>query len=396
MQRTLEILIVVATIGAAVACNRAGHTPAARAAAALAVDTASVVVTDVPDRLEAGGVVLAPETALLSSRIMAAVASVRVRAGDRVRRGDVLVTLDGRDLADQARRAHAAASAAEKSVLQARSEETAAAAEHRLSMQWHARITALHARSSATAQERDEAEARLAAATARLAGAQASIERAAADLDAARAAAGGASTTASFASIHAPFDGLVTERLIDPGNLASPGTPLVRLDAAGTRQVAARVDEARVRFIQVGQAVDVLTEGTDTTSGAEAVVGTVVEIARTVDVDQRAFTVKVSLPAGEQARTGTFARLRFNGPSRPVLVIPLNAVRRHGQVTTVFVAQDGLARLRLIQAGERWAGGLVALAGLDAGETVITAAPAELFDGAPIAARRVDSTGVRP
>ena len=98
---------------------------------------------------------------------------------------------------------------------------------------WQARIETLHARNSATDQERDEAQARLSAAAARLAGTQAGIEGADAHLASARAAVAVATATEAFTTVRAPFDGLVTERLIDPGNLAAPGTPLIRLSGSG-------------------------------------------------------------------------------------------------------------------------------------------------------------------
>ena len=81
--------------------------------------------------------------------------------------------------------------------------------------------------------------------------------------------------------------------------------------------------------------------------------GVVSEVARAVDVDQRAFTVKVALPLTVTARTGTFARVFFPGAPRRLLRVPATAVRRHGQVASVFVVQEGVARLRLVQVGTR-------------------------------------------
>ena len=139
-----------------------------------------MAAVDTSERLEAGGVVAALETAALSSRMVATIADVRVKAGDRVRAGDVLVTLDARDVTEHTGQARAGAVAAEKALAQARTEQTTAEAEHRLAVAWQKRIATLHARNSATDQERDEAEARLAAAAARVSGAQAGIEQRAA------------------------------------------------------------------------------------------------------------------------------------------------------------------------------------------------------------------------
>ena len=385
MKRASAFITLTLATGALSACHGAADTRQAPARTPIAVTTARAAQADAAERLEAGGVVAAKASAVVSSRMVAPILSVRVRAGDRVRTGDVLVTLDARDVADHTRQASAAAVAAEKALAQAVSQQAAADAEHRLAVAWHSRISALHARNSATSQERDEADARLAGATARLAGAQSAIEQAEANLAAARAGAGAAATTESFSVVRAPFDGLVTERLTDPGNLAAPGTPLLRLDSSGGQHVEVRVDEARAAFIRPGDRVEVAIDRPDGEGDEDSrVEGRVIEVARAVSADQRAFTVKVGLPGTENVRTGTFARVWFRGASRRSLLIPASAVRRHGQIASVFAVEDGVARLRLIQTGDSGPGGVAVLAGLDAGEMVVTSPPPTLTDGHPV------------
>jgi RND family efflux transporter MFP subunit len=384
MNRTFKLVIPIVAAGAMAACGGTSESPE-RSTASIRVTTARAAVTQMSERLEAGGTVAASESALISSRIMAPIVGVRVSAGDRVRRGDVLVTLDARDVTDYARQARSGMDAAEHGLQQARAERAAAEADQKLAQAWHARISSLHKRNSATAQERDEAEARLASAEARLAGSEAAINAAQANLAAAKAASGAATTTESFTVIRAPFDALVTERLIDPGNLASPGTPLVRLDSIGDRRVEATVDEARVDFINVGDRVEIIIDD-NAASPRPPLVGTVSEIARAVDADRRAFRVKVTLPTGEHARSGTFARIRFNGPARQALTIPSTAVRRHGQVTSAFVVSEGIARLRLLQLGPSSGDVTEVLAGLEAGELVVTTPPPQLMDAQPVTA----------
>jgi multidrug resistance efflux pump len=336
--------------------------------------TTTAAMAGIAERLEAGGLVVAAASASVTSRILAPVLEVRVQAGDRVRAGQVLVVLDDRDLAAHARQAEAAVSAAEQGLSAAQADQEGAAADQKLAAAWHARVATLHGRNSATAQELDEAVARLAGATARIESVRARIAQASSNVAAARAASEAATTTTSFAVIRAPFDGLVTETLVDPGNLASPGTPLLRLDSSGPLRVEARVDEARMAHVRAGDRVEVLVD-------SMAVDGTVTEIARAVDADRRTFTVKASLPPGLAARTGTFARVRFRGATRQALVVPADSVRRQGQVATVFVVQDDVARLRLLQTGNEDVEGVEILAGLEAGEVVVRTPPAALMDG---------------
>jgi RND family efflux transporter MFP subunit len=387
MKRTIGIIVLTLAASGPSACGRNDQAPAAAPPQPIAVTLAPVMSVDTAERLEAGGVVAAQESAAVSSRIVATIDSVRVKAGDRVRAGDLLITLDARDAAERASQARASVSAAEKALVQARTTHGAAEAEHRLATAWHTRIAALHARDSATDHERDEAEARLSAAAARLAGAQAGIDEADAQLASMRAAVGVASVAESFAALRAPFDGLVTERLTDPGNLASPGIPLLRIESAGVRQVVVRVDEARAAYVHPGDRVNVLAEafgerpGTDT--GFE---GVVTEVARAVGADERAFTVKVTLPRTVTARTGSFARVVFGGAPRRALLVPAAAIRQHGQVASVFVVEAGVARLRLVQVGASSSRGTEVLAGLDAGESIVVSAAQPLVDGARVTA----------
>ena len=284
--------------------------------------------------------------------------------------------------------------AAQQGLTVATSEQAAAVAERKLATAWHSRIASLHERRSATTQELDEAEARLSSAVARAESASARVAQANAQLVAARAAADAATTTESFGLVKAPFDGLVTERLTDPGNLASPGMPLLRLDSTGAPHVDVRVDEARVRYVREGDRVEVRFE--EGAGASRAVEGIVTEIARAVTADERAFMVEVSLPSDHTPRTGTFARVRFRGASREALVVPATTIRRQGQLSTVFVVEDGVARLRLLQTGYEGAEGVEVLAGLNRGEVIVNAPPPELTDGRRIVAHEPVPTGARP
>jgi RND family efflux transporter MFP subunit len=385
MTRLIGIVALSLATAGVSACDRGEHPPETKAAREpITITVAPVVAIDTAERLEAGGVVAARESASISSRIVATIMAVRVKVGDRVRARDVLVTLDAPDIVERTGQARAGAVAAEKALAQARAEQRAAEAEQRVASAWQNRITALHARHSATDQERDEADARLSAAAARLAGAQAGIEGAEAQLASARAAVGVATATESFTALLAPFDGIVTERLTDPGNLAAPGVPLLRMESDGARQVLVRMDEARAAYVHPGDRVNVLIDADSRAVADSGVEGVVAEVARVIGTDQRAFAVKVNVPATVTARTGTFARVIFRGAARRVLIVPAQAIQQLGQVSSVYVVQDGVARLRLIQVGPSSPDGVEVLAGLDTGESIVTSGLAQVSDGATV------------
>lgn len=344
------------------------------AAAPLAVRVVAVADASVTDASDAGGVVQARTTATLAARVLAPVASVLVSPGDRVRAGQVLVTLDGRDVDAGARGATAAVAAATEGAAAAAADQRAARAALELARATHGRIVWLHAKRSATAQELDEAAAALAAGEARAAGAEARAQEASSGIERAAAGRDAAAATASFLRITAPFAGVVTEKLVEPGNMATPGMPLVRVEDTRAFRLDVRVDESRASRLSMGAAVEVVLDG----AGGQAVTveGAVSEISRALDADARTFLVKITLPDAAGLRSGAFGRARFPGGTRTALTVPASAVVTQGQVSTVFVVDQGVARLRLVRVR-----GTEVQAGLAAGELVIVSPPPGLADG---------------
>lgn len=364
------------------ACSERPKAPPADLGAPIAVTTAPVAMTDITDTFEAGGVVQARTTATIMARILAPVQEVRVVPGDRVRAGQVLIVLDGSDLAARARTARAAAISADQAINAAAAEKQAADAALALARATHDRIAGLNAKRSATPQELDDATAALRAAEARAAGAAAHAQAAISEVEGARSASEAAGTTESFARITAPFDGVVTEKMVESGNMAAPGTPLIRVEDTGGFRLEVRVDESRIGQIAPGAAVPVSIDS-GTGGAAMTVSGTVAEISRAVDADARAFLVKVTLPNGTGLRSGMFGRARFSAQARRALMVPAGTLVHRGQMTSVFVVEQGVARLRLVNVN-----GTEVLAGLSDGDMLIVAPPPSLTDG-----RRVSAGG---
>jgi RND family efflux transporter MFP subunit len=238
----------------------------------------------------------------------------------------------------------------------------------------------LQARRSATAQELDDATGALRAAEARAAGAAARAQAATSGVESARAASEAAGTTASFAVITAPFDGMVTDKMVEPGNMAAPGTPLVRIEDTRAFRLDVRVDESRIGRISPGAIVPVSLDSS--TGGAPTPVsGTVAEIGRAADADARAFLIKIALPETSGVRSGTFGRAHFSAQGRRVLTVPAAALAHRGQMTSVFVVENGIARVRLVNVS-----GAEVLAGLSESEVVIVGAPPTVTDGSRVVA----------
>jgi len=364
------------------ACSSSPETAPAETTS-VSVSTGVVDSRDWPSFTEAGGTLEARLTAVVSSRILAPVVAVNVRAGDRVRQGQTVVTLDAAEYRAQASRSTSSLEAARLAADAAAADVKGAEAALELARLTHDRIRRLHEQNSATTQELDQAVAGLTGAQSRLAAARAAAESASAAYAAARSAAEAGDIVATYGALTAPFDGVVVERYVDPGTMAAPGAPLVVIEDPRAFRLEVTVDATRAAGITIGAPADVRldVDGTD----APWVEGRVAEIAR-VDPELQSFAVKIDVPPSPSWRSGLFGRARFRGPSRQAVTAPASAIVRRGQLALVFtVSTDNVARLRAIRTGDELEGRVEVLAGLSSGETVVIDPPEALADGARLA-----------
>lgn len=347
--------------------------------APLAVSSVAVSTETWPLTYEATGTVRARTSAVISAKLMGYVREVKVQAGDHVREGQLLVTLDSRDLEVASRRADAAREEVRTAVPEADSAVAAAQANLDLAQVTFGRMQMLFQKTSISNQEFDEASAKLKAAQAAYGMAQARREQLNAKLAQADQEVRSTEVTRSYAEVVAPFTGLVVGRSVEPGSLPVPGAPLFTIEAEGAYRLEALVDESHLAAIRVGQPVSVSLDSVD-----HAIDARVSEVVPAVDAASRAYTVKIDLPALPALRSGVFGRATFHLGSRSLLAIPSAAVSERGQLQSVMVTDKGIARTRLITTGQKLKDRMEVLSGLSDGEKVIFPVPPGLSDGASV------------
>lgn len=335
-----------------------------------------------PSIYEATGTVRARTSAVISAKLMGYVREVKVQAGDRVRDGQLLVTLDTRDLDVSSRRAEAAREEVRSGVPEADSAVAAAKANLDLAQVTFGRMRDLFQKTSISNQEFDEASAKLKAAQAAYEMAQARRLQLNSKLAQVDQEVRATEVTRSYADVLAPFAGVVVSKSVDPGSLALPGAPLFTIEREGAYRLEASVEESRLAAIRIGQPVSVTLDGVDRTTNSR-----VSEIVPAVDAASRAYIVKIDLPALPALRSGVFGRAAFQLGRRSLLAIPAGAVTERGQLQSVLVADNGIARTRLITTGQKVNDRVEVLSGLGAGETVIFPVPQGLSDGARVEVR---------
>jgi RND family efflux transporter MFP subunit len=306
---------------------------------------------------------------------MGRIQQVLVREGDSVRAGQTLVVLDDAALRSSVEQAQAGVKAAQSA--QAAAQTSAALAASTLG-----RYKQLDAQKSVGPQELDEVSRRAEAAAANL-------EAVRAQTDAARAQENGARTMLSYTRLVAPFAGTVTARMADPGTMAAPGVPLLKVDQAGTLQLDASVDESAIGAIHKGMKVPVSIAGASSANLA----GTVAEIVPAADPSSHSFTVKIDLPASAQLRAGMYGTAMFATGTKEAIVIPHTAVVTRGSLSCAYVLDSqGIAQLRNLTLGAAQGDLVEVLSGVSAGEKLVDAPSDRDLAGKHVEA----SAGARP
>jgi RND family efflux transporter MFP subunit len=359
------------------------RTEAASKPASVPVHTVTVAAGQWPDVYEATGTVRARTAAVISSKVMAYVEQVSVQVGDRVRQGQPLIVLDSRDLESNVRRAEAGKAEVQSAIPEADNGVAAAKANLDLAQTTFKRMQELADKKSISNQEYDEASARLKAAQANYDMARAKRTQLDSKMAQVQQEVQSAMIMRGYAQIAAPFDGVVTAKSVEPGNLAAPGAPLLTIEREGNYRLEASVDESRLPSVKTGQAVEVALEALDRHLNAR-----VSEIVPSVDASSRSYTVKIDLPAVPNIRSGMFGRALFPMAGRKALAIPVQAMTERGQLQSVFVVEDGAAHTRLVTTGRRVQDGMEVLSGLNEGEKVVSPVPPALVDGAPVEVRQ--------
>jgi RND family efflux transporter MFP subunit len=333
MKAPLQFLIPLVCMLAG--CGRNNDTPGKTAdSPAVAVMAQSAISEPHMAAEEVVGTVRSKLRAAVEAKVSGRVLEYTAVPGQMVKAGDLLATLDARE--SQARMEQA------KALLdQARRD--------------FARQQKLITTNATTRQEFDSAQARV---------------------EVGEAAVSEAETMMSYARVTAPFDGVITRKLADVGDLAMPGKPLLEIEAPTDLRFEADLPEALLGNVKLGDKLQVMIASVG--DPLEAVVS---EIAPVADPVSRTFQVKLDLPPAAGLRTGQFGRVSVPVAEVMLLVVPQSAVIKRGQMEMVFVVRDGKAALRLVKTGKALDGQVEVLSGLEEAELVVTGDPARLTDG---------------
>ncbi len=309
---------------------------------------------EIPALVRATGTLHAHESAALSAQVMGKVEQVLVREGDAVKAGQTLVILDDATLRSSSDQADASVTAIEQ-------QQAAAQTNADLATSTLARYKQLEAQKSVSPQEMDEVARRAEAA-------QEQVNALKAQANAVKAQQAGARAMLGYTRIVAPFAGMVTARMVDPGSMAAPGVPLVEVDSAGTLELQATVPESIIASVRKGMKVEITVDSLN----GQRFDGSVAEIVPAADPASHSFLVKIAVPGRTELRAGMFASADIPTGVKQAVLAPRSAVVMRGSLACAYALDsNSLAQLRYLTLGSPNGDKVEVLSGLNGGEKLV-------------------------
>jgi RND family efflux transporter MFP subunit len=372
---------------------------------ALSIDTLTIRSQSVANTLELSGSIRPVEQATLSTRVMGRITQLSLETGDRFRKGDILTRIDVMDITAQTGQAQLGVAQAQAEVFrsqaslnQLESQKLEAQSALRLAQVTQSRMSRLQAEGAVSQSVLDDANTALEQARARVAQSEAGIRQSQAAIAQTQAAVSRAELSVissdvseSYGTIFAPFDGVVVQKLAYEGEMAAPGTPLLKVENPNKLELEISVPEENLRFVRVGQSVKVQFDAVNQSLSA-----TIQQIVPASNAQSRSFLVKIPLTNSGKLISGMFGRIALPiGATKETLLIPTTALIQRGQLQGVYVVENvedkaiskTIAMMRWVKTGKTQDGQVEIVSGLKAGDRIVTSNIAQLSDGQAVATR---------
>ncbi len=327
--------------------------------------TVQAVMEKVTEWHEAVGTVRPRTETRIEAQVTAQVVDVRVSSGTEVNKGDILLTLDNRRFLSRLDQTGQGLKSAIAGKEQARQAVIAAQAAFDQAKSAYERIKTYFASQAATSQDLEKAEAAYLQAKAGLSKAEEALAGAEAGSRQAQEVVKEAEIALSYTTLRAPEDGKVLKRMVEPGDMALPGKPLMLLQTSGFLRLEAYVREGLIKLVKPGSTLSVKIDTLE-----KVVEGEVEEIVPYADPQTRTFLVKAALPRVEGIYPGMYGKLLIPVRERFTVLIPIEAVQHVGQLELVKVKEETGWRTRFVKIGRTIGGQVEILSGLNGHETL--------------------------
>lgn len=355
MRKHLYIFPLIATTLLITSCGTENKNDSVSTSPAIIVKVNKVQNNKNASFLSVSGKIQAEKSADLSTRMMGYVDKVHVNVGDKVIKGQLLVSLKNTDL--QAKKAQVNANITQAKAAFINAEKN------------YNRFQNLYKSNSITQKEMDDMTA--------------SYQMAKAGLEAANQLKNEINAQFAYSNIIAPFGGIITRKNIENGDMASPGMPLISIENPSVFEVIAMVPETEISEIKNETKVRVLVKSINS-----LITGKVTEISASSKNTGGQYLVKIKLEKSTGSiLSGMFATVQFPSKRKTnnMVLISKDALISNGQLHGVYtVSQSNKALLRWLRLGRTYGNQVEVLSGLSINESYIISSKGKLYNGAKV------------
>ena len=293
------------------------------------------------------GVVCGRYETNLSFQVDGKIISRAVQVGSYVRAGEILMTLDPKDIVEQSHSADAQVASARAQLQLAKA-----------NLDRYAELFKSEAIAAAVLDQY-----------------QTEFDAAQAAYDAAVAQARQSQNSLEYTNLTANADGVISEVSAEVGQVVSAGQTVLTLVQTGELEVAVDIPENKISAVQIGERVSI-----NFWALSDNVSGTVREISPMADSASRTFTVKISLPEMRNVQLGMTANVSIAPKTAPAIILPLSAIYQTGDSAQVWLVDGDKVTLKKIEV-TAFDDNNVRVRGLSAGDKIVVAGVHKLRDG---------------
>ncbi|MDD2310572.1 MAG: efflux RND transporter periplasmic adaptor subunit [Desulfuromonadaceae bacterium] len=346
--------------------NDAGNAEVAPSAVVKGVTLEDVKLVAVPELMDVVGNVRARTSAVVSPRIPGSISVLRVREGDRVRKGQLLLQLDAQE--NQANAAVATAA-----VDEARRGLDEAVSHKKLADTTFARYQNLFKEQAVSRQEFDVRQTEKDVAAQGVARAESRVKQA-------QAGSRASATMSGYTRIVAPISGVITSKQADLGATVFPGQPMMTIEDDSTFQLELALPENIATRVKPGSPLQVTLDAVGLSFAAR-----IAEIVPAADPASRTFIAKVALNQ-KGLKSGMFGRAAVSlGTTVNGITVPKQAVVERGALTIIWtLGKDNIARMRIVKVGRKTGDRVEILSGLSDGDRVVVSGVEKVTEGARV------------
>ncbi|MFB9843579.1 efflux RND transporter periplasmic adaptor subunit [Mucilaginibacter ginsenosidivorans] len=359
----ISIITLIAGAGALVlgSCSSNKNERAASDSGPAIAVTVSTPSSGEQDNINVSGQIESSQSANISTRVMGYITKLNVKVGDHVNKGQLLATISNDDILAKRAQADAMIAQAEAAYSNAKKD--------------YERFSALYKQQSASAKELENATLQYTAAKS--------------GLETAKQMRNEANAILNYTNLTAPFDGIVTQKAADAGNMVNPGMPILTIERTGSYQVRASVPESSIGQIKQGENATVSVRAIGKT-----ISGKITEVSQSSQFSGGQYLIRVNIPDNEKAGLygGMYANVSIpvKGSGKvktgsDVVMVPLGSIEKKDDLTGIYtISENNTALLRWVRLGKVDGNNAEVLSGLAKDEKFIVSADGKLFNGEPV------------